>query len=134
MHDQVGMRVGDGGEHIEEKADPRFYIELMLVAEPIDVVAFDIFEHEIGLPGRGDARVEELRDVRVREAAEHAALTFESLLTARESDTQELDRCPALEPSVATLREPHRAHPTLTDRRQQGVCADRLAYELCVAR
>ena len=59
VDDQVGMGVGHGGQHIEKEADARLHVELVFVAILVDVHAVDIFEDEIGLPVRGDARIEQ---------------------------------------------------------------------------
>ena len=51
VHDQVGMRMGNRVQHVKEEADARFHIQRVLVAVSVDVLAFDIFQDEIRLPG-----------------------------------------------------------------------------------
>ena len=65
MDDQVGVRVGDGIEHVEEQAEPRLDAERALVAVAVDGLAVDVLEHEIGLAGLRDAGVDEVGDVRM---------------------------------------------------------------------
>jgi len=50
VHDQVGMRVAYGAEHIEDQSDARFDTEPVLVAVAINVIALNVLENEIGLP------------------------------------------------------------------------------------
>src|SRR5262245_19533431 len=99
MHDQVRMRVSNGGQHVEEETDARLDIESVLVAVPVDVLARDVFQHEIGLPVQRNAGVQELSNVRVRQPGQDRAFPFESLLTAApsERDMEELHRRLALE-------------------------------------
>jgi len=57
MDDQVGVRVGYGLQHVEEQSNPRLNVKLMAVAVAVDVVALNVFEDEIGLPGGRYSRV-----------------------------------------------------------------------------
>ena len=49
VHDQVRVRVRDGGEHVEEEAQPRLDAEAVRVAVAVDRLALDVLEHEVGL-------------------------------------------------------------------------------------
>ncbi len=52
MHDEVGVRVRDGGENIEKEPDARFDAERVLVAIAIDWQAVDVLEHQVRLRRR----------------------------------------------------------------------------------
>ena len=77
---EIGVRVRDGRQHVEEQPHARLDVEAAVVAVAIDVLALDVLEHEIRLPAGGDAGVDQPRDVRVREAREDAAFAPEALL------------------------------------------------------
>jgi len=128
MHDQVGVGVGDGREHVEEQADARLDPEALRVAVAVDLLALDVLQHEIGLTRRRDARIDEMRDVSVGEPGQDAALALESFLagSADQARVQQLDRRQPLEPAVAAPRQPDAAHAALADERIQGVGTDPL--------
>ena len=65
-----------------------------LVAVPVDVPAVDVLEHQVGLPGRRDAGVDQPGDVRMREPGEDRAFALEALLAgaADQRGIQQLDR------------------------------------------
>ena len=67
MDDEVGVRVCDGFEDFGEKAQARFDAEAPHVAMAVDRLAFDVLEHEVRLPGRRHASVEQARDVWIGE-------------------------------------------------------------------
>ncbi len=52
MHDQVGMRMSDCREHLEEEPEPGLHVQLLVIAVAINVVALDIFQDQIRLPRR----------------------------------------------------------------------------------
>src|SRR5207253_8173117 len=108
--------------------------ERVTIAEPIDVLAVDVFEDEIGLPRGGHAGIDQMRDVRMRQARQKAALALEALpAAAGERDAEELDGRMALEASVVAFGEPHGPHAALTDRRYENVRANRLASDRFMA-
>src|SRR5437660_75749 len=117
MHNEIRMCVGDGAEHVQKQADPRFQAKHALVTVLVDSLALDVLENQIGLAGRGQAGIDQFRYVRMRQPAEDTALAFESLLATlpRQRNVQKLDRYPALEPTVAALGKPDAAHPALAD-------------------
>ena len=108
----------------------------MLVAVAVDVLAVDVLEHEIGLAGRRDAGIDEVRDVRVGQAGEDGAFATEALLAraADERDVQQLDRRAPLETAVAAFGEPDAAHPAPPDRSHQAVRAEDLPRERLLQR
>ena len=125
------MRVRDGFEHLQKKANPGVDVELAGVAVPVDGLALDVFEDEVGLARGRHPGVEQAGDVGIGEPREQVALAPEPLLAgaAEQARVQELDGGAALEAAVVALREPHVAHAALTDERSQGPVADRLARE-----
>ena len=83
MHDQVRVRVRDRVEHVEEQPHARARrSSAWLVAVAIDVLAVDELEHQVGLPARRHARIDQVRDVRMREPGEKAAFLLEALVAA----------------------------------------------------
>ena len=88
MDDQVGVGVRDRRQHVEEQADARLDAEPLVVAVAIDVLAVDVLEHQVGLPGARHAGVDQPGDVRVRQPGEDRALAAEPRLAlpARASD------------------------------------------------
>ena len=77
------------------------------------------------------ARIDEVRDVRVRQLGEDVAFAPESLLAgaAHQRNVQQLDRRTSFEAAVAALGQPDAAHPALTDTRDQPVGAERLSRQ-----
>src|SRR5690606_5722696 len=111
MDYEARVCVRDGVEHREEKADPLLDVESMLVAVLVDRQAVDVFEHEVRLVVRAYAGIEQPRDIRVRKLCEVPAFQGEALRSRAPGGTGEELHCNlALEPAVASLRAPHRAH------------------------
>ncbi len=117
MHDQVGMRMSNGREHVEEQTQARLDVEVLAVAVTVDLLALDVLEHEIGLTRRRYARVDQTRNVRMCKAGQNAALAPEALFpgTADEAGVQELQCRLPLEAPVAAPGEPDIAHAPLAD-------------------
>ncbi len=80
VHDQVGVRVGDRRQHVEEQPHARLDAQAPRVAVAVDALAVDVLEHQVRLAVRRDAGVDQLRDVRVAQPGEDAALAPEALL------------------------------------------------------
>ena len=95
------------------------------------VLAFDELEHQIRLPGRRDAGVDEVSDMRMGEFRQEVAFASKPLFARPpdQCDVQQLDGGASLEAAVATLGEPHAAHPALADRRNESVGAEDLPLE-----
>src|SRR5262249_28907009 len=128
--------LSDRGADVEEEAQPRFDAEEVRVAVPVDRFAVHVFENDVGLSRRGDARIDQPRDVGVRQAGEDRAFTAKTRFAraADETGLEQLDGDSALEPAVAPPREPDRSHASPAERLDQGVRADRLSLERCVRR
>src|SRR5688572_10062018 len=121
------MRVRYCGEHVQKKPDSRLCTQRTMPAVLIYVLTFHMFEHQITLTRSGDARIDQLRNVRMGEPSEDAALALEALLPrAIEADAEKLDSHTAFEPSVVAFRQPHGTHSSLAERRYQPVRADGL--------
>ena len=90
---------------------------VVLVAVAVDGLTVDVLEDEIRLARRRHARIDEARDVRVRDPGEDVAFAPEPLLAgaAHQRDVQQLDRRAPLEAAVAALGQPDAAHPALAD-------------------
>ena len=52
VHDQVGMRVSDGLEHVEKQAQAGLDTECVLVAVAVDGLPVHVLEHEVRLAAR----------------------------------------------------------------------------------
>ena len=127
MHDQVGVRVGDGRLHVEKQADARVDAEPLLVAEAIDVPAVDVLEHEVRLAGARDAGVDEPGDVRMREPREDRAFALEALFAAARRRSAAFSSLSAAWPSKRpSLREASHTvpMPPWPIRRHERVGAD----------
>ena len=131
VHDQVGVRLGYGPQHIEKQPNARFDIEPVLVAVAIDVIAFNVFENEIRLSSLRHSGIDQFRDVRMNQKGENAALAFESFLAAlpHQRDVEELHRHLPLKSSVVSFRQPDAAHAALADLRDQCVDAKSLTRQ-----
>src|SRR4029077_12196807 len=75
--------------------------------------------------------VNQLRDVRMCQAAQNATFAFESLLAAlpHQSDAQHLYRDASFKPPIVSFRQPNGAHSTMADLRNQRVDTKSLACE-----
>ncbi len=80
VDDQVGVGVRDRRLDVQEQADARLDAEPLVVAVAIDVLAVDVLQHQVGLPGSRDAGVDQPRDVRVRELGQHRPFAAEPAL------------------------------------------------------
>ena len=131
MDDETGVGVGDGIEHVEEQAQPPLDGDRGGLAVLIDRLPVDVLEHEVGLAGLRDPRIDEMGDVRMAKPGEDGAFALEPRLTAAldERDVQQLHRGAALEPAVASFGEPHVAAAALADGGEQPVRAKDLARE-----
>src|ERR1700674_4506115 len=105
MDNEVRVRMCNCNQHIEEEAESRLHVEHAFVTVPVDVVAFDIFEYEIGLAGRRNTRIHQLRDVSMGKSAEYAALALKAILAPATDQcaAQALHRPLPLESPVAAL-------------------------------
>src|SRR5262249_48594424 len=92
------------------------------------VLALNVLEHERRLPGRRDACIEQMRDRRVCQTRDDAALAPEAFGGAGADlhVAQELDRDLAFEAAVAADRPPDAAHAAFADGRIEGVSTERL--------
>jgi hypothetical protein len=131
VDDQVGVRVRDRREHVEKEPQPVVDPQRALVAILVDGDAVDVLEDQVGLSRGGHARVDQVRDVRVRDAREDVPLAAEALLggAPEPRDVEQLDGGAPFEAAVAALRQPHAAGPALADERDQPVGAQHLAGE-----
>src|SRR5215469_15954904 len=77
VDDQIGMSLGDGTEHVEEKLDTAIDVQHVVVAVFVYVFSLDVFEDEIGLSIRGDARIRQFRDVGMGELSKDSAFALE---------------------------------------------------------
>src|SRR5215469_6422698 len=93
------------------------------------MLPFDVFEDEVRLTPRGDARIEEFCDVGVGKPRQDGAFPLEPLLgiMPKEANVEQLDRNSTTESPVAALRQPDAAHASMSDLRQQRVHAHGLA-------
>src|SRR5687768_16347322 len=100
----------------------------MLVAVAVDRLPFDILHREPGHALRGNAAIEEPRDIGVLERGDDLQLLEEppEQIVRTDSTTRELERCALPELSVVALREVHRAHPTAPDLANDPVWANTL--------
>jgi hypothetical protein len=131
MDDQVGVRVSDGLEHVEEQAQPRLDAQRARVAILVDGLAVDVLENEIGLPGLRDARVDQMRDAWVSEPREERAFAPEPLFAGAidQRDVQELDRGLTFEAAVTAVGEPDAAAAALSNHRNESVGTEHLPRE-----
>src|SRR6185369_299740 len=97
----------------------------------IDRLAFDVLQHEIRLPG-GDAGVDEMSDVRMREFGERIRFVPQALATAltERPEIEKLDRRLSFVTTVAAPGQPHTAHAALAKRPIERVAAEAAAGEL----
>ena len=118
MHDQVGVRVGDGLEHIEEQAHAGLEPERVMIAVGVDVLALDVLQHQVGLLHRRHTGVDEVRDMRMSEPGQDAALAREPRfrVAAHQTQVQQLDRDLPVEPAIAPLSQPDGSHAAAADR------------------
>ena len=132
MDDEVGVRVRHGGEHVEEEAQAGLDVERPVVAPAVDRLACHRLEDQIGLAGRGDAGVDELRDVRVFQARQDRPLAAEAggARGAEERGGEQLDGGRPLEAPVVAPRQPDAPHPAGAERPHQRVGAEGLAREV----
>src|SRR5215469_2065703 len=123
------MRMCNRGQNIEKQSHASFDTQLALLAILVDGKAVDIFENEIGLAMRCNARIQQFGNMRMAQPAENAALALKALFGCRagQRDIHKLDRSLSFESPIAALGEPHRSHAPLADLRHQGVGADSLS-------
>ncbi len=131
VHDQIRVRVSHGSQDIQEETQPPLDGKRCAIAVAIDRCAQNVLEHEIRLPDRRHARIDEMRDVRVREACQKASLPLETRFAGApdEAHVQELHCGLTLEAAVAAPGQPDAAHAALADGRDQRVGTDPLARE-----
>src|SRR6201996_5981909 len=117
MDDEVGVRGGNGVEHLEEEPKSRIDVKARFIAVLIDRLTVDVLEHEIGLACSGNTGVDEFGDVRIGEQCEDSAFAPKAPFArfAEKGDVEELECDGALEPSVDAARAPDASHSTLAD-------------------
>src|SRR5262245_4154374 len=94
-----------------------------MVAIAVNVIALNILEHQIGLATGRYSRVNELRDVGMRQAAENAPFASEPLFAAfpHQGHIKNLDRHAAFKTPVIPLSQPDRAHTPVADLRYERI-------------
>src|SRR6185503_745878 len=80
MHDQVLVCMRYRLAHDDEQLDTRREREPVSIAPGVDALAIDVLEHEKALAARGDAHVQQARDVGIAEPAEQPAFASETLV------------------------------------------------------
>ena len=117
MHDQTGVRMADGRADLQKQTDAPRHQQRALLAPLGDRGAVDVVEREIGLQVAVDARIEQMRDVRMFEAGEDLALPAEAQVQARigEAGPQQFQGHAALVEAVRTPRQPDLAHAALAE-------------------
>src|SRR5580700_4406394 len=120
------MRMGYRAHNIEKKPNARVHVELLLVTILIDRQSFDIFKDEIGFSIGCHASIHQFCDMRMSELTENLALTRKPLdaYSRGHRKSQKLDRYATIEAAIASLSQPHAAHPALANQRHQAVCPD----------
>src|SRR5262245_37326369 len=68
------MRIGDGPCDLAEQQQARAQLELLRAAVTIDALPLDVFDGEKGLTLAGQARVVEMRDIRMAERGQDFTL------------------------------------------------------------
>ena len=123
VHDQVGVRVGDGLQDIEEQAQPGLDAERVLGAVAVDALTVDVLDDEIRLARLRHPGIDEVGDVGMGQPGQEVAFAPEALLAGRshQRQVQQLDRRAPFEAAVAAFGQPDAAHPALADERNQPV-------------
>ena len=126
VDDQVRVRVRDRVADLVEQVEPRFQRKAMRAAVIGDRLAFDVFEREIRLMVVAHARVEQARDVRMRQAREDLAFAGEAQAQVRidQARAQQLQRDAALIQAVGARGQPHLAHAAFAEHAFEAIRAD----------
>ena len=95
----------------------------MIIAIAIDACAVNVLEHQKGLAGWGNTGIEQLRNMRVTQCGEHAALASEALLggLTDQSGVQQFDGDLTFELAIGATCAPDTAHAAATDCRLDNV-------------
>ena len=136
MHDQLRVRVGHGVGDLREQLQPRQQIELLVAAVLIDRMPFDVLDREKRLPLRGEARVVQACDIRMRQRGEDVPLARHSLRKPRAlpCPVRKLQRNRPVDQPVATLRQPHGAHAAAAQLAYQSIGSDHVAGPIAIGR
>src|ERR1700744_2397966 len=131
MNDQVGVRVLDGAQYLAKQIHARAKRQPALVAIIDDGHARNVFQSEIGLRVVAEAGVDEARYVRVIQAREDFSLARGALRHdfAHQDGVDELESDLAREQAIDARREPHAAHPAVTEQRQDAIGSELPADE-----
>src|SRR5215470_20292195 len=131
MHNPMGVRMRHRFQYIEEQSDTRLDIQPVMITVAVDMIALDEFQNEIRLSRPRHARIEQLSNMRMHQQAKNSALALETLFAdlPHERNVEELHCDLPLKTAVIPLREPHAAHTTLADLRDQLVDSDSLTCQ-----
>ncbi|OPZ08886.1 MAG: hypothetical protein BWZ07_03087 [Alphaproteobacteria bacterium ADurb.BinA280] len=110
----------------DKQAQSRAQVELLLNDMLTDGHAVDVLHDQVGNSGIGDATIDQVRDVRMREICQGLALASKQALLqfGIEAAAQEFHRNALLEITARALAEEHRRHASLTKQTQQAKPAD----------
>src|SRR5262249_32977634 len=115
MNDEMLMRVADGVAHVLEEREPVVERERSPVAVPGDRHAVDELHRKVGKPARGDATVDQPRDVRMLEQGEDPPLLEKAANEPGGRMPDQLERDALVEETIVALAEEHLAHAALAD-------------------
>ena len=131
MDHEIAVGVRHRGQHVEKQPDALLDAQIVALAVLIDGLAPHIFQDEVRLAIAFDTGIQQMSDVRMLQAGQHASLAREALLRRMpdESRVQELDRHLSFEPAIAAMCEPDGAHAAEPERPLQRVRAESTAFE-----
>ena len=110
---RVGM--GHGGEHFVKQREACIDVQALQVAVAVDALAFDQFNHQIRLPTECHACIQQMRNVRVRQARQDVTLALETLRpgATQERQVQQFDGHRPFKAPVFPACTPHAARSAL---------------------
>ena len=125
----MGVGMGHRCQHGIKQRQPRCHRQAVRIAVAVNALALHQLQHQIRLAAVADAGVQQVGDVRVREARQDLALAAKALRpgAADQRQVQQLDGHRCVEAAVFAPRPPHAATTTLADGCLQQVGAQALA-------
>jgi hypothetical protein len=136
MHCQLAVCIRHRTGHLREQAQPRLDVEMVVAAILIDTLALDVLDGEIRLPVCRDARIVQVRDVRMGQCRKNLAFPRHALREPRAPPpaVRQLQRHRPIDQAIGALGQPDHPHAAAAQLAHEPIGPDHVARSIGIGR